>query len=175
MLPPSARTKSRPVRRDNTFLLAWGSGYGGIPLVILVILTFAMGPPWDDWLLNQRAEVTRATPYKIEATSSSINDQAVMRVRVRFEDGNRKEHEAAIETVDGSLLSLAARSEPMPVEYDPENPSRVRFQGHYASALNETGMVFMIPLFLLVFVIPGLGAFFFGVFRAVVDRMRGAV
>ncbi len=138
-------------------------------------MTFAMGPPWDDWILNQRAEVVQATPYKIESTSSSINEQPVMRIRVRFEDGSGTKREAAIETVDGSLLSLAGRSEPMPLEYDPENPSRVRFQGHYASALNETGIVWMIPIFMLVFVIPGLGAFFFGVFRAAVDRIRGAV
>ncbi len=134
-----------------------------------------MGPPWDDWILDQRAEVVQATPYRVEATGSSINDETVMRIRVRFEDRSGQERTAAIGTVDGNLLAKARQSEPMPLEYDPQQPTRVRFKGHYASALNETGMVFMIPIMMLVFVVPGLGAFFFGVFRTLVDRLRGAV
>lgn len=162
---PPREVNGKVIDWNTGFMLMWGGGYGGIPAIILVVMTFAMGPPWHDWIIDYRGETAQAQPYAVETTGVSVNEQSMMRVRMRFKDKAGKDQTTAIGTIDRGKISQARAQQPLTIEYDPEDPSLARFQGGYASTLNESGMLFMLPLFFVIFVIPGLGSFFIGIIR----------
>jgi hypothetical protein len=152
-----------------SFALLWGGGYGGIPAFILIVLMASMGPPWNDLLLDQRGVLVQAEPYAVESTGVSVNEESVMSVRVRFRDGAGRPRDAGLSTMDSGLLAQAAAHQPMPIDYDPEAPDVARFHGHKSSILSG-GAAFVTPMLVLVFILPGLSAFVWGVLRLLQRR-----
>jgi hypothetical protein len=163
--PPPRRIEKNIVDWNTGFALTWGAGYGGIPAVVMVGMMIAFGPPWNDWILDHRGLPVVATPYQVEPTGVSINDESLLRVRVRFVDRKGKTRTTALATVDEGLLEAARKQQPIPIEYDPEDPSRARPRGGATSMLSQTGLIWVVPMLLLVFVIPGLSSFFWGLRR----------
>jgi hypothetical protein len=163
--PPPRRIEKNIVDWNTGFALTWGAGYGGIPALALVGMMIAFGPPWNDWILNQRGLPAVATPYQVESTGVSLNDESLMRIRVRFADRKGKTRTTAVTTVNEALLGAARKQQPIQIEYDPEDPSMARLRGGANSMLSEPSLIWVLPMLLLVFVIPGLGAYFWGLRR----------
>lgn len=168
-MPPAPPPPPRPLRPgiidwNSQFALIWGAGYGGMPLIILVVMMATMGPPWDDWILDQRAKTALATPQSVESTHTSVNDKDEMRIKVRFTDNRGKAHIVGVNTTADAEIAKAHKREPLTIDYDPEDTTRVRLHGHKASLLSGEA-AFAVPMLVFVFILPGMSAFVIGVIR----------
>jgi hypothetical protein len=163
--PPAPRPILGSVGGWNTnFALVWGGGYGGIPALVLCVLMVTMGPPWHDTTLDERGVSAQASPYAVEDTYVSHNDESLMRVRLRFADRSGRKHDIGLTTIDGRILARANRREPIDIDYDPQDPELVRFHGQKRSQLSGDA-AFVPPMLLFVFILPGLPTFAWGLFQ----------
>lgn len=108
-----------------------------VGLLATVFLHFMMGSPAVDEALDARGQTVMATPVDYRTGSSSQNG-AVQRyvIELRFEDANGEMQTASLETNHQDQHDAAEAGRPMEIEYDPEDPSTVRWPG---SKLNPLG------------------------------------
>ncbi len=110
--------------------------FGGIWLVVGSVLgagfATADKPFWDDLILDQRGATADALVLRVERTGVSVNEHPVAEVVLRYE-----QHDAAWYTT-----RPPGEGETVRVEYDPQNPQRVRREGESASVM---GFFLLLP------------------------------
>lgn len=128
--PPAPRAVPASVITWNArFGLLFGGIWGTLGTALPLAFLLFGGPPWYDLVLDRRGVRTDARPYALERTSTRINRKTVVRVRFELTDARGRTHRASATTTDGPLLFAAGQHQPVPVEYDPEDPTLVRFVG----------------------------------------------
>jgi hypothetical protein len=102
------------------------------------------------------------TPYAVESTGVAVDDDSVMRVKLRFQDRAGRTHDVNLPTMNGAVLQQASQRAPMDIDYDPEDPSVARIHGQKSTILSGEAW-WVTPMLLFVFIIPGLSALAWGV------------
>lgn len=144
-LSPAPRAVPLGAMRSSAFfMLLFGGIWCAVGTLLTVVFLAVGGPPWDDWILDRRGVRVEAQPVGVEATSSRVNRQRVYEVRFRFKDRRGAEQHASMGTADSAILADAREGRALSVEYDPEEPSRVRFTGQLATIF---GAAILLPLF----------------------------
>jgi hypothetical protein len=131
------------VRWNDRFMLLFGGIWGLVGTVIAVVFTLAGGPVWDDWILDRRGVPADAQPFDVHATNSRVNHRTVQEIQFRFTDRAGQAHTGHTGTTDPRLIASARKATPMTVQYDPQDPARVRLAGGSASFF---GMLVLLPL-----------------------------
>jgi hypothetical protein len=80
----------------------------------------------------------------VEATNTRVNRRTLYDVHLRFKDKRGKDQRGTASTTESALLADARAGRPIPIEYDPDEPSRLRFAGARASFF---GAFAFLPMF----------------------------
>ncbi len=115
------------------FLLMFGGGWAGVGLLGTIVLLLTSRPPWDDWILDRRGVRAEAEAIEVRTTMTSVNDEDLFDLVLRFRDGAGRAHTAVLGTIDEGRITAARQHRTLIIEYDPEDPSRARLQGETAS------------------------------------------
>lgn len=143
--PPAPRFAPLGVATWNVrFSLSFFGGWAGIGFLVLVIFSVISRPIWDDWRLDRRGVRVDAQAVEVRTTSTSINDEDLMNLVLRFRDRREREHTAIIGTTNSAKIDIARAHGTLSIEYDPEDPSCARLEGESANALGLVGT--LIPL-----------------------------
>jgi hypothetical protein len=153
--PPPRPTSIAAAGWNAHFLLLFGGLWSGVSLLVAVILTLSDRPVWDDWILDDRGLHADAQVIEVRPTHSSVNEEDVFEIVVRFQGARGKAHQASLYTHSAKTLEAAKRRDRMRVDYDPRDPSRARLTGGRAAEAGATAMVpgglgvLGLPLFLV--------------------------
>lgn len=126
------------------FMMLFGGIWSVAGGILSGILLLASAPPWDDWILDSRSVRVSAQPARVEATGTRVNKRRLYEVHLRFKDKRGREQRGTATTNDDALLTAAHAGRPIPIEYDPESPDRLRFAGQSASFF---GVFALVPVF----------------------------
>jgi len=124
-------------------MLLFGGIWGLVGTVITVAFTFAGGPVWYDWILDDRGVRTEAQPFEEHATGSRINGRTVHEIQFRFTDASGQSHTGRTDVTDAARIASARHQHAMAIDYDPQDPARVRLAGASASTF---GAIVLLPL-----------------------------
>ena len=141
------------------FLLLFGGIWAFVGCFMTALLTFVGGPVLGDRTLDQRGLRAIGMPIAVESTQSRVNGRKVQEIRYSFKDRTGASHTASVGSVDEAMIARARAGEPLPIEYDPEEPELTRIHGGSASLI---GLLFALPL---AFGVAGLVILAFGVRR----------
>src|SRR5262249_47567118 len=92
--------------------------------------------------LDRRGQRTQAEGVEARSTSSSVNEEDVFDLVVRFKDRKGRVRTAIVETTNHGAIETARAKGKLAIEYDPEDPSRARLQGESASGM---GLMILLP------------------------------
>ena len=146
--PPSPPPAPRPVPSgavtwNARFVLLFGGIWGFVGTTVAIVFALSGGPVWNDWILDSRGVRADAKPFDVHVTNTRVNTRYVHQIQFRFTDPAGQEHTGHAGTTDPALIASARKGTPMPVEYDPQDPERMRLAGGSASAF---GLFALIPL-----------------------------
>jgi hypothetical protein len=165
---PSPPRRARPgvwIGPFGVFSLLFGGIWALVGWTVTITFAAIGGGPWNDWILDRRGVPAQARPIQVIETGTRVNRRRVYQVVFRYIDQAGHGQRATARTVDLGLVEKARQGEPLPVQYDPEAPERVRFEGRRASAF---GLGAFFPL---VFGLVGTVIMAFGV-RGMARRFR---
>ncbi len=153
--PPPPRPAPFGVASWNVrFALLFSGGWAGIAILVFVSFSFVSRPFWVDWALDERGVRVDAVAIDVRNTRTSINDEDLFNLVLRFRDKREREHTVIVGTTNSDKIEIARAHGQISIEYDPEDPERARLTGESASALGLVG-----TLLLAVFAITGLPGF----------------
>ncbi len=125
------------------FLLLFGGIWATVGLFITTVFILVGGPPWDDWILDERAQQTQAEPLGVHGTNARLNRVRVQEIEYRFVDRGGASHTARSRTVDGALIAAARAKQSVTIDYDPACPERTRLHG---ARMSFFGVFLLLPL-----------------------------
>ncbi len=139
-LPPRA-FRLRAIDAVTGFLLLLGGIWMVVGLAVVIGLSLATGPLWNDLILDRRGVAAEAWVTSVAPTSARVNGHAVYRVAFTFTDAGGGVRTTSSLTTAAALVG-AARGTTVAIEYDPRSPARARFDGERASLV---GPFILIP------------------------------
>lgn len=145
------------------FLLLFGGIWAVVDVAVVIGLSVAAGPFWNDLILDRRGVAVVATIDSVQRTQTRLNGRYVNRVGCSFSDFAGRRQETSALTTSFEIIG-APPGTPISIEYDRQSPARARIQGERASML---GALIFIPLGMG---LSGVVLFAFGVRR--VSRLR---
>jgi hypothetical protein len=141
--PPSPRPfRSRAIDAMTAFLLLFGAIWAVVDLAVVIGLSAATGPAWNDLILDRRGVAAEASVTSVAPTSARVNGRSVYRVGYTFTDAAGLARTTSSLTTASALIG-AARGTPVAIAYDPQSPSRARLDGERASLV---GLFILIPV-----------------------------
>ena len=153
--PPPPRPAPFGVASWNVrFALLFSGGWAGTAILVFVSLSFISRPFWVDWALDERGVRVDAVAIDVRSTRTSINDEDLFNLVLRFRDEREREHTVVVGTTNSDKIEIARAHGQISIEYDPEDPASARLTGERASALGLVG-----TLLLAVFAITGAPGF----------------
>lgn len=144
--PPPREHPASALRKANAgtgFLLLFGSIWAVVGVFVTSIFLILDGGPWRDALLDRHAAVANARVTGTRPTSGRVNGRRVQEIDYTFQDSAGADHQGKIGTTDSALLQQATIGQALPVEYDPEQPSRNRLRG---TKISIFGMFVFMPM-----------------------------
>jgi hypothetical protein len=131
----------RAIDAMTGFLLLFGGIWMVVGLAVVIGLSLATGPLWNDLILDRRGVAAEAWVTSVAPTSTRVNGHAVYRVAYTFTDaGGGVRTTSSLTTT--TVLVGAARGTTVAIEYDPRSPVRARLDGERASLV---GLFILIP------------------------------
>ena len=142
--PPLAPRPFRVRTLDATtcFLLLFGGIWAFVDAAVVIGLSLAGGPYWNDLILDRRGVVGQGALTSVERTNTRVNGHALYRVAYTFAD-RAGTVRATSSLTERHGLTGAPPSTPLAIEYDPERPMRARLEGERASMI---GGFILIPI-----------------------------
>ena len=142
--PPLAprRFRLRAIDAVSVFLLLFGGIWAVVDVAVVIGLSVAGGPFWNDLILDRRGVAVVATIDSVERTHTRVNGRYVNRVACTFSDAAGTRRATSALTTSFAVVG-APPATPIAIEYDPQSPARARLQGERASMVG--GFIF-IPL-----------------------------
>jgi hypothetical protein len=132
----------RAIDAVSVFLLLFGGIWAVVDVVVVIGLSVAAGPFWNDPILDRRGVAAVATIDSVQRTQTRVNGRYVNRVACTFVDAAGSRRATSVFTT--SFVVIGARpATPVMIQYDPQSPARARMQGERASML---GALIFIPL-----------------------------
>ncbi len=132
----------RAIDAVSVFLLLFGGIWAVVDVVVVIGLSVAAGPFWNDPILDRRGVAVVATIDTVQRTQTRVNGRYVNRVACTFVDADGKTQATSVFTTSFAVIG-ARPGTPVMIEYDPQAPTRARMQGERASML---GALIFIPL-----------------------------
>ena len=132
----------RAIDAVSVFLLLFGGIWAVVDVVVVIGLSVAAGPFWNDPILDRRGVAVVATLDAVQRTQTRINGRYVNRVACTFIDAAGKPQPTSVFT-SSFAISGARPGTPVMIQYDPQSPARARILGERASML---GALIFIPL-----------------------------
>ena len=132
----------RAIDAVSVFLLLFGGIWAVVDVVVVIGLSVAAGPFWNDPILDRRGVAVVATIDTVQRTQTRVNGRYVNRVACTFVDADGKTQGTSVFTTSFAVIG-ARPGTPVMIEYDPQAPTRARMQGERASML---GALIFIPL-----------------------------
>ncbi|HEX3904248.1 MAG TPA: DUF3592 domain-containing protein [Polyangia bacterium] len=142
--PPLAPRPFRLRALDATtsFLLLFGGIWAFVDAAVVIGLSLAGGPYWNDLILDRRGVAAEGALASVQRTSTRVNGHSLYRVAYTFTDAAGTARETSSLTEQYALVT-APPSTPLAIEYDPELPTRTRLRGERASMI---GGFILIPV-----------------------------
>ncbi len=132
----------RAIDAVSVFLLLFGGIWAVVDVAVVIGLSVAAGPFWNDPILDRRGVAVVATIDSVQRTQTRVNGRYVNRVACTFVDAAGRTHATSVFTTSFAVLG-ARPATPIMIQYDPQSPARARMQGERASML---GAFIFIPL-----------------------------
>jgi hypothetical protein len=132
----------RAIDAVSVFLLLFGGIWAVVDVPVVIGLSVAAGPFWNDLILDRRGVAVVATIDSVQRTQTRVNGRHVNRVACTFFDAAGAPHSTSALTTSFAVIG-APPTTPILIEYDPQSPARARMQGERASML---GALIFIPL-----------------------------
>ncbi len=140
--PPAPRpVPSGAVSWNHRFMVLFGGIWALVGVVVTVAFTAGGGPVWNDWILDSRGARADAHPFEVHATNNRVNRRYVNQIQFHFTDGAGQPRTGHTDTTDPALIASARKGTAMAVEYDPQDPERVRLAGGSASMFGALGLL----------------------------------
>lgn len=124
----------RAIDAVSVFLLLFGGIWAVVDVVVVIGLSVAAGPFWNDPILDRRGVAVVATLDSVQRTQTRVNGRYVNRVACTFVDAAGKTQATSVFTTSFAVLG-ARPATPVMIQYDPQAPARARMQGERASML----------------------------------------
>lgn len=141
--PPSPRPfRYRAIDAMTAFLLLFGAIWAVVDLAVVIGLSVATGPFWNDLILDRRGVAAEAWVTSVAPTSTHVSGRSVYRVAYTFTDAAGVTRTTSSLTTASALIG-AVRGTPVAIDYDPQSPSRARPDGARASVV---GLFILIPV-----------------------------
>lgn len=153
--PPPRPTSLATTDWNAQFMMLFGGLWAGTCLLMAVLFTLPDRPFWDDWALDQRGVRVEAEAVDVQSTHSSVNDEDVFDIVLRFKDRHGKSHTATLGTTNAARIQSARAHGKFTIEYDPRDPSCARFMGEHVAMMGGASLILCItaapaiPLFLV--------------------------
>jgi hypothetical protein len=132
----------RAIDAVSVFLLLFGGIWAVVDVPVVIGLSVAGGPFWNDLILDRRGIAVVATIDSVQRTQTRVNGRYVNRIACTFFDAAGATHATSALTTNLAFIGARATT-PILIEYDPQSPGRARVQGERASML---GALIFIPL-----------------------------
>jgi hypothetical protein len=132
----------RAIDAVSVFLLLFGGIWAVVGGVVVIGLSIAAGPFWNDPILDRRGVAVVATIDSVQRTQTRVDGRYVNRVACTFVDAAGRTQATSVFTTSFAVIG-ARPATPVLIQYDPQSPARARMQGERASML---GALIFIPL-----------------------------